>query len=485
MSNKRQLKEKEAQMAYRSTSRKIRLLLFAAALLSFAVCLVHAQAPVQLMELDPTGKFLVNPSTGQPVWIQGDSPQAMGVQVSTEDVETYLADRQARGYNVVWIILHDAGDQAHKPNNFYNDPPFTGGPFSHLGAAYWAHMDDVIRRCAAHGMTVVANITFVGIDSKSGYSLDDVLAASHETMTAYGAALGNRYKNYNNIIWLLGGDADPGVNGLYAKLQDMANGLRSADKVHMITLEGCRGCGGPSIADHSSVEGTRFVFGSTPPWLTLNWVYDQYANTAAGCARATTEGLPALIGEDWYELEHDMTSRQLRSETYWATLGGCTLGRIMGNMAIWTMGGPGNTSGQSWQSQLASAHSVQFAITGKLMRSRQFWKLAADTTHTYLTAGIGAGAALAVLSRTSDGQTMIAYVPNGGPVTINMAGITDAGGEAAAWWTNPSTGANTKIGDFRSSGSRAFTPPDSGDWVLTLDSKAANLCAPGTCTAKR
>src|SRR5579862_4847617 len=107
MSNKRQLKEKEAQMAYRSTSRKIRLLLFAAALLSFAVCLVHAQAPVQLMELDPTGKFLVNPSTGQPVWIQGDSPQAMGVQVSTEDVETYLADRQARGYNVVWIILHD------------------------------------------------------------------------------------------------------------------------------------------------------------------------------------------------------------------------------------------------------------------------------------------------------------------------------------------------------------------------------------------
>ena len=220
------------------------------------------------MTLDPTGKFLVNPATGQPVWIQGDSPQAIGVQVSTEDVEKYLADRQARGYNTVWIILHDAGDQSKKPNNFYGDPPFTAAAFTSFGSAYWEHMDDVIKRCAAHGMTVVANVTFVGIDAKSGYSLNDVLAASDATMTAFGAFLGYRYKNYNNIIWLLGGDADPGVSGLFGKLQDIANGIRLVDTAHPITLEACRVCGGPSGVQHSSVEATRFVFGKTPSWLT-------------------------------------------------------------------------------------------------------------------------------------------------------------------------------------------------------------------------
>ena len=418
--------------------------------------------------------------------MQGDSPQALGVQVSTADVETYLADRQARGYNVLWIILHDEGDQAKKPNNFYNDPPFTGAVFTNFGSAYWTHMDDVIKRCAAHGMTVVANLTFVGINAESGYSLNDVLAASDATMTAFGAFLGNRYKNYNSIIWLLGGDADPGVSGLFGKLRDIANGIRSADTVHLITLEGCRACKGPSSADHSSVEATRFVFGDTPPWLTLNWVYEQYANSAAGCTRAITEDLPALIGEDWYELEHDMTSLQLRNETYWAALGGCTLGRLMGNMAIWTMGGPGNKSGKTWQSQLGSPHSLQFALTGKLMRSRRFWKLAADTTHSYLISGFGSDTTLSVLARTSDGQTMMAYVPNGkaASVTIDMAGITDPAGKAKCWWTNPSTGANTFIGIFNNSGRRIFAAPDSNDWVLTLDSNAADLCAPGTCTAR-
>ena len=460
------------------------LLLFLLFAISFMPIL--SQNAGQLMALDPTGKFLVNPSTGHPVWIQGDSPQALGLQVSTADVETYLADRQSRGYNAVWIILHDEGDQSNKPNNFDNSPPFDNGVFTNFGSVYWSHMDDVIRRCAAHGMTVVANVTFIGVNAGSGYSLNHVLAASDATMMAFGALLGKRYKNYNNIIWMLGGDADPGINGLFAKLQDIANGIRSADTVHLITLEACRGCGGASSAEHSAVEATRFVFGKTPSWLTLNWVYEQYASTAAGCNRAIKEGLPALIGEDWYELEHDMTSLQLRNETYWEAFSGCSLGRLMGNMPIWTMGGPRNESGKSWQSQLASQHSVQFALTGKLMRSRQFWKLVPDMTHVYLTSGYGSGTDLSVLARTSDGQTMMAYVPNGNrtSVTINLAGVTDVGGKVKCWWTNPSTGENKLIGTFSNSGSRTFTAPDSNDWVLTLDSDATKLCAPGTCSAK-
>src|SRR5215469_12250950 len=141
-------------------------------------------------------------------------------------------------------------------------------------------------------------------------------------------------------------------------------------------------------------------------------------------------------------------------------------------MAIWTMGSPKNESGKSWQSQLRSPHSVEFAVTGKLMRSRPFWKLVADTTHAYLTSGFGSGPDLSVLARSSDGETMMAYIPGGSgtPVTINMAGIRDSGRRARCWWTNPSTGANTLIGTFSTGGQHAFTAPDSNDWVLTLDS---------------
>jgi hypothetical protein len=63
----------------------------------------------------------------------------------------------------------------------------------------------------------------------------------------------------------------------------------------------------------------------------------------------------------------------------------------------------------------------------------------------------------------------MAYIPNGNraTVTIDLAGITDCGGKAKCWWTSPSTGANTFIGTFDN-----------------LDSDAADLCVPGTCSAR-
>jgi hypothetical protein len=195
--------------------------------------------------------------------------------------------------------------------------------------------------------------------------------------------------------------------------------------------------------------------------------------------------MPAILGEDYYELEHGMTDLQLRNEGYWEALGGCSVGRLTGNMAIWTMGSWRNTSEKTWQSQLSSPQSVQFAITGSLMRSREFWKLQTDTSHTYLVSGYGSGTKLSILARTSDGRTMIAYIPNGNATTIgvNLAGISDAQGKVRGCWMNPVTGATAEIGTFDNTGVRKFTPPDSNDWVLTLDSDSAGLCAPASCQA--
>jgi hypothetical protein len=87
-----------------------------------------------------------------------------------------------------------------------------------------------------------------------------------------------------------------------------------------------------------------------------------------------------------------------------------------------------------------------------------------------------------VAARSSDGQTIIAYLSDGNSTTktVNMAQITSASSKAKAWWYNPQTGAATLIGTFANSGSQSFVAPDSGDWVLVLDDVSANLPAPGT-----
>jgi hypothetical protein len=119
---------------------------------------------------------------------------------------------------------------------------------------------------------------------------------------------------------------------------------------------------------------------------------------------------------------------------------------------------------------------------GDLFRSREHWRMVADLNHTVVTAGFGSGANLAVTSRTSDGQTIIAYIPNGNAatLTVDMTRITSAIHEATCWWYNPSSGAATLIGSYANSGTRVFTAPDSNDWVLVIDDASASLPAPGS-----
>jgi len=139
-------------------------------------------------------------------------------------------------------------------------------------------------------------------------------------------------------------------------------------------------------------------------------------------------------------------------------------------------------SSPTWQSQLGSTGTVGQSWFGKLFRSREHWLLAPDINHTVVTAGYGSGATLTTTARTRNGQTIIAYVPNGSAATlkVNMRKISSASSLAKCWWFNPSNGYAKLIGSFPNSGTRDFTPPDSNNWVLVIDDARANLAAPGT-----
>jgi len=451
----------------------------------------------QFMTLDPTNTYLMNTFTNKPVFMTGDTAWDLIEQVDNADAATYLSDRASRGFNVLWAAAADNAYQSNPPQNYYGYSPFDGADFTNEDANYWAHVDYILQLAASYGITVGIDPGFVGLASGGGYQ-GSYLSSSDAVVNAYGVWLGSRYKNYPNILWSLAGDADPTDTGLYEKLNQLATGIRSADSVHLITFEAARwyegGGAAPNLGWSSldawggPVSGAYTAAGFPPAWLSLNWVYDPYSGMQAGCSRNYTSyvtvspNMPQLAGEDWYEGEHSMTELQLREESYWEVLSGCTLGRIFGNDAIWTFGGPSETMGQTWQSPLGSAGSTAQQYLGQLFRSREFWKMVPDTGNTTLTAGYGSGTTISVASRTSDGQTIIAYAPNGNAstLTINMNQITSASSTANCWWFNPSNGSTTLIGTYANSGTRDFTPPNSNDWVLVIDDASANLAAPGS-----
>jgi hypothetical protein len=279
------------------------------------------------------------------------------------------------------------------------------------------------------------------------------------------------------------------------KLTDVASGIRSRDHVHLIVAEG-----DPQSAAADTFAGTN--------WMDLNWLYFHTTNVPGGAAvnYLRSPWLGPFEGEGWYENDHSTTPLQLREQAYWSVLSGAYLGNGgFGNDPLWYFnGGPEARAGEpAWQSQLGSSGSLAQMYFGKLFRSREHWKLVPDINHAVMTSGYDSrdlfssaweflrsaarrepyrlGSASSVAARTSDGQTIIVYVPNGNAsaITIDLSEITDPHAEAKGWWFSPRSGSATLIGTFSTSGKRSFRPPDASDWVLVLDSVTANLAAPG------
>ena len=287
----------------------------------------------QFVTLDPTGRFLINSITGKPVFLTGDAAWSLITQLSDADVETYLSDRAALGFNYIWCGAADNYYQSNPPKDYYGDAPFDGPDFTHEDARYWAHVDHVIQRAAVHGIAVALNPAFVGLNSTVGY-LASYKNSSDEVLTAYGEFLGTRYKDSPNLIWALGGDVDPST-GVVSKIAALAKGIRAQDKNHLMVAEG--------QPQHAALD----TFGQVD-WMDLDWLYFHTMNIPSGVGinYGRASNLPPFLGESWYETERSTSQLEIREQGYWAVLSGAYLGNGgFGNSPMWYFnGGPGGSS---------------------------------------------------------------------------------------------------------------------------------------------
>jgi hypothetical protein len=439
------------------------------------------------MTLSADKKYLINTITNKPVFITGEQAYSLATNLwSNKDIELYLSTRQSMGFNLIWVGAVDQAYLVNPPANALGQVPFIGYPglggqaFTQMNEKYFEHLDYVIQRAAAHGITVLLNAAFVGsgptwCSDQTGWCRE-LLTASDAVLDAYGTYLGERYRSYPNIIWMLGGDCDLTDHPIFKrKMDDIANGIKKADSVHLMTIE----TQPPNGASQDNMGGSK--------WIDLNFLYQgaEGMATKANAEFLRRDYLPTFIGEDSLENEavDDFAERR---EAYQGVLGGAHLGFVYGNCVIWPFGATYPyckiMPGQTWKNRLKSTGSVERAIVSRLMRSREHWKMVPDINHSVTTAGVGQGDSVTVTSMTSDRQTIMAYIPNGDAtaLTVAMGSIRSSSHEANCWWFNPSFGDASFIGKYPSVGTRKFTAPDGRDWVLVVDDANAKLPAPGT-----
>ncbi|BAV34006.1 hypothetical protein SCL_1703 [Sulfuricaulis limicola] len=425
-------------------------------------------APNYPLKLSPNGLHLVD-QTNQPFFMNGDSAWSLISQLSQADADAYLSDRAQKGFNLVLVNLIEHKFATNAPANLAGQVPFAAaGDFSAPVEAYFAHADWVIKKAAEKGIVVLLAPIYLGYDCGSEGWCSDVKSSSLATMRSYGRYVGNRYKNFPNIIWLIGGDADPVANGVAAKLREFVAGVREVDTGHLMTA-------------HNARNQAAMDVWTTDSWLDINNIYTSGSEYQAALTQYNRTGAkPFFLLESNYENQAGITPLNLRQQAYWSVLSGGIVGHIFGNCPMWHFNAPSTSSfctGSTWKSQLNSTGSITLAHVGRLFLSRAFYLLVPDQAHSVLTAGFQSGTSYAAAARASDGSSVIAYIPTNRTVTIDLTKI--AGASVRAWWFNPRTAVATLINTYPASGTKTFTPPDSNDWVLVLDNASLNLPAPG------
>jgi hypothetical protein len=396
--------------------------------------------------------------SGEPFLINGDTPWSLIVGPDREGVELYLENRKQKGVNALMINLIER--YFNGPEDAYGNSPFlVPGDFSTPNPAYFENADFVIRKAEEKGMAVFLFPAYLGAKSSQTIHNEgwyaEVNANGDAKMYEYGRFVGRRYKDFKNIIWMMGGDCAP--EEALSEVREMVRGIKET-----------------SVNQLFSVHNSRFHSGVTEypsdHWIDLNTTYANCSTTPTHLLSDYNRKMPFFFIEGTYENEK-ASPICLRSQMYWTVLMG-SCGYFFATKPVWGFD-------TDWQNYLDTQGSGDLQRAGELFRSRAWFDLAPDKDHKILTSGYGniSDGTYAAAAKTRDGRNLIIYSPDQRPLTVILSELQ--GKSCHGWWYQPSNGKCFDIGLIQNKGSRIFTPPAESDWLLILDDAKLGLPAPG------
>ncbi len=439
------------------------------------------------LKVSDNQRFLVF-EDGTPFFYLGDTAWELFHRLNKDETEKYLENRRERGFTVIQAVALAELDGLNTPNAEGERPLVDNDPMQ-PNEAYFAHIDWVIRRAEEKGLFIGLLPTW-GDKWNLKWGVGPVIFTP-ENAEVYGRFLGERYKEFKNIIWIIGGDR-PIEEEVHREINiAMARGLRSGDGgAHLITFHPQGGQGSAQyFHDEEWLDFNMRQNGHNPRFTGI------YENTSRDYGLTPIK--PVMDGEPLYEdhpiefrpdnLGHSI-SADVRRPLYWNLFSGA-FGHTYGHHSVWQMWQPGrnpvNRPLMPWYDAINQPGAAQMQFGRWLIESRPFLTRIPDNSiivdHEYPSSVPGEGIYKFVATRDTDGTYAMVYAPVGRPFKVRMEAIS--GKQVVAWWYNPRNGKASKIGIFENSGIREFLPPDIGefiDWVLVLDDASKKYPEPGS-----
>ncbi len=405
------------------------------------------------LEVSDNGHYLKNGD--KPFFWLGNTAWLMPERLNRDEVEYYLDTEKKNGYNVEQIQVV----QNVPTYNVYGQSSMPEGwDFSKIDKkgiyGYWDHLDYCIRTAEANGIYIGMVCIWGG--NVSGGKINVKQAE------AYGTFLAKRYKDYPNIIWMMGGDIRGDIHPeVYIAL---AKAIKKIDKNHLMTF-------------HPRGRTTSATWFNQEDWLDFNMFqsghrrYGQRNGDGDYTIKENTEEdnwryvdmsytmkpiKPVLDGEPSYENIpqglHDFTQplwkdNDVRRYAYWSVFAG-SCGHTYGHNAIMQMMRPGVLSSygckEAWYDALQDPGYQQMNYLKRLMLSFPFFDRISD--QSIISGANGERYDRMIATRGND--YLLVYNYSGKPMSIDLTKIS--GDKKNVWWMNPTNGQLTYVGEFDS-----------------------------------
>jgi hypothetical protein len=184
------------------------------------------------LALSSNRRFLIWEDGSSFFWL-ADTAWELFHRTTIEEAEFYLEHRRQQGFTVVQAVALAEFDGLNIPNAYGERPLIDNDP-RRPNEAYFRYIDNVIELAAQKGI-------LVGLLPTWGDKLELLahgkgpLIFDLEKARRYGEWIGNRYREFWNIVWINGGDRQGGGSNLDL-WEALARGVKSADPNHLMTF---------------------------------------------------------------------------------------------------------------------------------------------------------------------------------------------------------------------------------------------------------
>ena len=444
--------------------------------------LVSAQSPFThgRLRVSDNQRYLVH-QDGTPFFYLGDTAWELFHRLNRQDTDRYLKRRAEQGFTVIQAVALAELDGLNDPNANGDKPLLNNDPTT-PNEAYFRHVDYVVDKAAEVGLVIGLLPTWGDKVFKANWGKGPEVFTP-ENARVYGRWIGNRYKNRENIIWILGGDRTPREGS-----QDVAIWRAMAEGV----AEGVGGQDKSLISFHPQpnaldMGGSSHWF-HTDKWLDFNMLQnghcrDTYTYDKIAFVYNRQPAKPVMDAEPLYE-DHPVcfnvkdlgtsNAYDVRKYAYLDLFAGAH-GHTYGCHDIWQMFSPGkdpvNGPHFPWSEALELPAANQMQFVRKLITSRPLLDRVPDQS-LILEANYGPADRI---QATRGNDYAFVYTAQGRPFTVNLGKIS--GSQVKAYWFDPRKGETKDAGTFANQGQQKFTPSSSGygqDWVLILDDASKN-----------